>query len=103
MARNYKEGQLDKDRDDYGYINTRIAQMVGGRKIFVSESAHCGLVPDHAEIGDCICVLLGCDVPVILRQVEDHQIFIGESYVRGLMQGQAIEGREVHLQDFEIY
>jgi hypothetical protein len=84
----------------------QIAQMIGGRKIFVSESGHCGLVPDHAKAGDFICVLLGCDVPVILRQVEDHYTFIGESYVRGLMEGQAIEALErgeVHLQDFEIW
>jgi hypothetical protein len=96
---------VDEIGDDFGYMNTRIAQMIGGRKAFVSESGHCGLVPDHAEIRDFICVLLGCDVPVILRQVEDHYTFIGESYVRGLIEGQAIEALErgeVHLQDFEI-
>jgi hypothetical protein len=63
---------VDEIGDDFGYMNTRIAQMIGGRKAFVSESGHCGLVPDHAETGDFICVLLGCDVPVIFRQVEDH-------------------------------
>ena len=42
----------------------------------------------------------------MLRQVEDHYTFIGESYVRGLIEGQAIEALErgeVHLQDFEIW
>jgi hypothetical protein len=106
MARNYEIGQVDEDGNDMGYINTRIAQMIGGRKIFVSESGHCGIVPDHAEIGDFICVLLGCDVPVILRYVGSHYNFIGESYVRGLMEGQAIEAlerREVRLQKFNIF
>jgi hypothetical protein len=106
MARDYWEGEVDDDGEDYGYIKTRIAHMISGRKILVSESGHCGLVPDHAEIGDFICVLLSCDVPVILRQVGDHYAFIGESYVRGLMEGQVIEALErgeVHLQDFEIW
>jgi hypothetical protein len=106
MARDYKEGNVDEIGDDFGYMNPRISQMIGGRKVSVSESGHCGPVPDHAKIGDFICVLLGCDVPVILRQVEDHYTFIGESYVRGLMEGQAIEALErgeVHLQDFKIW
>jgi hypothetical protein len=106
MVRDYKEGNVDEIGDDFGYMNTRIAQMIGGRKAFVSESGHCGLVPDHAEIRDFICVLLGCDVPVILRQVEDHYNFIGESCVRGLMEGQAIgalDRGDVHLQDFGVW
>ena len=106
MARDYEEGNVDEIRDDFGYMNPRIAQMIGGRKTFVSESGHCWLVPDYAKIGGFICVRLGCDVPVILRQVEDHYAFIEESYVRGLMEGQAIEALErgeVYLQDFEIW
>jgi hypothetical protein len=106
MARDYKEGNVDEIGDYFGCMNTRIAQMIGGRKAFVSESGHCGLVPDRAEIRDFICVLLGCDVPVILRQVEDHYNFIGESCVRGLMEGQAIgalDRGDVHLQDFGVW
>jgi hypothetical protein len=74
-------GVLGENGDDYGYIIARIAQMAGGSQAFASESGHCGLVPGHARKGDLICVLFGCDVPVIIRKVEEHYIFIGESYV----------------------
>ncbi|KAH8744628.1 hypothetical protein F5883DRAFT_439740 [Diaporthe sp. PMI_573] len=49
------------------------------------------MVPDHARVGDLICVLYGCDVPVVLRKIECHYKFIGESYVHGIMHGEAIE------------
>jgi hypothetical protein len=47
-------------------------------------------VPAAAENGGMICVLLGCSVPVIIRKVKNHCIIIGERYVHGLMDGEAI-------------
>jgi hypothetical protein len=41
--------------------------------------------PEIALPGDVNCVLLGCDVPVILRQVAEHYILIGECYCQGIM------------------
>jgi len=40
--------------------------MSGGRKIFIGESDHSGLVPDQAGIGDLLCVLFGCNVLLTL-------------------------------------
>jgi hypothetical protein len=40
---------------------------------------------------DCICVLLGATVPLILRHQENHYVLIGEAYVHGFMYGEAIE------------
>lgn len=46
-----------------------------------------------AKIGDVIAVLLGFDAPVILRPgVSDHYASVGETYVHGLMSGEAILG-----------
>jgi hypothetical protein len=64
------------------------------RRIVINESGPCGLVPDHAEPGDLLCVLFGCDVAVALQKVGNHYIFIGESYVHGILQGEAIEALE---------
>lgn len=45
--------------------------------------------------GDQVCVLLGCSVPTILRQVpnieREEYILIGESYINGMMDGEAID------------
>jgi hypothetical protein len=85
-------------------LDTRAAQMGQGRRVFVSESGHFGLVPDHAQVGDLVCILYGCDVPVILRKIKGHYELIGESYVHGIMKGEAMEAvQRLEAQDFNIY
>ena len=59
--------------------------------------ARLGLAPPSAEKGDIICVLFGCSVPVLLRPSttkgrEDEFTFIGECYLHGMMDGEAISG-----------
>jgi hypothetical protein len=99
---------VDEDAEDPKFellINTAIAEVVQGRKPFISDRGYCGLVPEHAEEGDCICILFGCDVPVVLRKCNDFYVFIGECYVNGLMDGEAIkaeEAGEIKSQIFEI-
>jgi Heterokaryon incompatibility protein (HET) len=44
--------------------------------------------------GDFVCVLLGCDVPVLLRQVNDHYEVAGEVFCDGIMFGEVIEDLE---------
>ena len=66
----------------------------------ISSSSILGLLPDTVKQGDKICILLGCSLPVILRPVDDHYIFIGSAYVDGYMTGEAMERLEI--QDFKI-
>ena len=48
-----------------------------------------GFVPTSAVEGDTVCILLGCSVPVVLRNVGDSMfIFIGECYIDGLMEAE---------------
>jgi hypothetical protein len=43
--------------------------------------------------GDLICVLFGCDTPVLLRKIDEyHYTFVGECYTHGIMYGESIEG-----------
>lgn len=52
-----------------------------------------GLVPQSAKVGDRVCVLYGCSVPVVLRQKvhpggrKGWQL-IGDAYVDGIMDGE---------------
>jgi hypothetical protein len=86
-------------------MDSRIELLGEGRRAFVSESGHCGLVMGHAERGDCICVLFGCDVPVLFRRNVDHYNLIGECHVRGIINREAmkkLEAGAVMAEMFEI-
>ncbi|XDG00796.1 hypothetical protein ABKA04_000411 [Annulohypoxylon sp. FPYF3050] len=51
-----------------------------------------GLCPPKTKVGDFICILYGCTVPVVLREGRDgHMQLVGEAYVHGKMDGEAIE------------
>jgi hypothetical protein len=56
-----------------------------------------GLVPGDCREGDLVCIVYGCSVPVILRQVSteesgrnDHFVLVGEAYIHGMMDGEAL-------------
>jgi hypothetical protein len=53
-----------------------------------------GLAPGHARVGDLICILFGCSVPVVLRRGADGPsntfTFVGECFVHGMMDGEAL-------------
>ncbi len=57
--------------------------------------------PGPMKEGDCLCLLFGGGVPYILRPKDGRYIFIGDCYVEGLMEGQALIGI-VGEQLFEI-
>jgi len=63
------------------------------RRLVVSEKGYIGLGSRLAQPRDLICVLFGCSVPVILRKIDDYYMFIGESYVHGIMDGEVINTR----------
>jgi hypothetical protein len=71
--------------------NLGIGENTAFRRLMISSKGYIGLAPPKAQEGDLICVLFGCSVPVIIRKVKDHHIFIGESYVHGIMDGEAID------------
>jgi hypothetical protein len=55
-----------------------------------------GLAPRTAEEGDHICIIFGCSVPVILREIrfqgEVYFKLVGEAYIHGMMDGEALSG-----------
>ncbi|GKZ38225.1 hypothetical protein AbraIFM66950_010254 [Aspergillus brasiliensis] len=72
-------------------LDSAITLATSYRRLMISSKDYIGLVPSRTQEGDLICVLFGCSVPVILRKQDDHYIFIGECYVHGIMDGEAIE------------
>ncbi|KAK4990240.1 hypothetical protein LTR66_006865 [Elasticomyces elasticus] len=73
-------------------IAEKIMAFYVGRQLGISELEYPGVVPNGAQPGDLICVLLGGALPFILRKTDDHFRLIGESYIYGLMRGEALDG-----------
>jgi hypothetical protein len=90
----------------------RVKSVIWNRRLFTSEEhGWMGLAPTAARIGDIICILYGCSVPVILRpffegEIDDGEtyfLFVGECYVHGMMDGEAIErAHEFKEMEFEL-
>ncbi|KAI0552267.1 HET-domain-containing protein, partial [Xylaria curta] len=52
-----------------------------------------GIAPPSAQVGDKMCVLLGCDAPMLLRPLESGEfLVVGECFVEGLSMGEALLG-----------
>jgi len=64
-----------------------------GRQLFVTHRGYMGLASKGVKEGDLVTVLLGGDMPFLLRKREEGSSlqFIGEAYVHGLMYGEAID------------
>lgn len=75
------------------------------RKFARTEKDYYVLGPKVMEKGDIICVLFGGKMPFCLRPWRNQYLFVGECYVHGLMDGEAMEMmRQGHLSEetFEI-
>lgn len=62
-----------------------------GRKPFVTKKGHLGLGLDQVEPGDVVAVLIGSQVPFVLRNcVGGRYKIVGDAYVDGIMDGEAV-------------
>jgi hypothetical protein len=67
------------------------AMTNSGRNLVGTSNGFLGLAPANARQGDYVYILLGCNVPVILRLTGGGSFkVIGECYIQGLMDGEAM-------------
>ena len=88
----------------YLYRSTA-AYALKQRRLFYSKKGYFGLGPAVMRPGDIVCVLFGAQVPFILRRKDSRYQLVGESYVHGIMHGEAIEmmeDGELEKQTFSI-
>lgn len=66
---------------------------MSGRSFFTTREGYIGLAPKAVKQGDQICMLLGCNSPILLRSegAGNHTV-VGECYIQGLMDGEALLG-----------
>jgi hypothetical protein len=90
------EGPSDEPQSDIILsICTAFERGMKRRNMVVTSKGYIGAVPEQAQQGDLVCVLFGCSVPVVLRkrQEENRYTFIGECYLHGFMDAEAIARR----------
>jgi hypothetical protein len=96
------EELLDTEQPDYvkRYLEV-VRDVIWNRRTFRSKannpnkSTLVGLVPQSAKMGDNLCILYGCSVPVVLRKLSGPNTsicwqLVGDAYVHGIMDGEAL-------------
>ncbi|KAL1647158.1 Folylpolyglutamate synthetase [Diplodia intermedia] len=89
-------------------ISKSMCHIVDEMDMFLTGCGYFGLGHKGIHAGDVVCVLLGGEVPFLLRQVESCMTvrfeFLCETYLHGVMDGEAMmEGDEnVMLESFHI-
>jgi hypothetical protein len=73
--------------------NILLAMLDRGR-LMTTGKGYVGSVPKNSQRRDLICVLQGCDVPVVLRPLGNAYKLVGHCYVHGIVKGETFEGLE---------
>jgi Heterokaryon incompatibility protein (HET) len=107
VARAYWEWEAEEPQAAQGILikldpklmafERHVTSVLSGRCFTMTSGGYMGLVPDGTKEGDIVCILMGCDVPLVLREVEDTKEFvlIGECFVLGMTQGEIFEDGEL--------
>ncbi|KAG8532989.1 uncharacterized protein KY384_001771 [Bacidia gigantensis] len=98
---NILEPQLGPEANTY-LIACRIGSPM---RPFITTRGYIGLGSANIQAGDTVCVFYGANVPHVLRRREHDKpgyTFIGESFVYGLMDGEAME-QDHESMTFEVF
>jgi hypothetical protein len=101
-----EDGNLNGRHECLAIFRERVAFSCTSKSFFVSEKGYLSLAPKTAKTGDSICVLLGCDKPLIIRREDGHYLLLGDSYVYGIMNREVIREvmqRNNKTQDISIH
>ncbi|KAF7925774.1 uncharacterized protein EAE98_006999 [Botrytis deweyae] len=102
------QGQLKKLRQEelrgVNQLALSIYSYTAGRRFFRTKTGYIGVGPSGMKEGDQVCVLFGGKTPFILRRKDpeakvhnksvEEWIFVGDAYVQGIMNGEAIKSME---------
>ncbi|CZR69946.1 uncharacterized protein PAC_19847 [Phialocephala subalpina] len=67
---------------------------MGRMRLMTTRKGYVGFAPKLSQRGDIICVLQGCNIPVVLRPCGEIYNLVGECYIHGIMEGETVVGLE---------
>ncbi|EWG55352.1 hypothetical protein FVEG_17511 [Fusarium verticillioides 7600] len=80
--------------------------MEANRIFFMTELGYVGIGPLSMKPGDHVCVLYGGSTPFVVRPVDgagdEDCLFLGESFVNGLMNGEALDDEDAIEKQFRL-
>lgn len=79
------------NKDEIAFLDH--SHFLNGRQIFKTADGQFGVAPSEAQSGDQICILLGCDSPMILRATQDgkYQV-VGPCVMPSIRNGEPLLG-----------
>jgi hypothetical protein len=95
-------------RDTMNYFFT-LRTCSRGQRLFVLDKMYWGLCPSETMPGDLVCILYGGKAPFVLRKCQNHvwdddnYFLIGDCYVDGIMNGEAMGRSDFKEQMFHIF
>jgi hypothetical protein len=89
-----------------GGVSEEYSALVGNfcfdRSFVTTSKGRMGIGPSDTRVGDTVSVIPGGGVPYIMRQNGSGWALVGESYIAGLMNGEAIQAHQQGLIQDEI-
>ncbi|KAL8837301.1 MAG: hypothetical protein Q9170_002558 [Blastenia crenularia] len=71
-------------------VELRLITMANGRRFCLTHSGRIGWIPGAARPGDVVTIFRGSAVPVLLRPHNGSYLVIGQCYIHGIMDGEAV-------------
>jgi hypothetical protein len=86
----------------YGRFFDNIERLA--MRLMTTHNGRVGMAPGKAIKGDLVCILYGCNVPVLLRKTEceDEFTIVGECFLDGSMSGEALGLSDFRESTFRI-
>ncbi|KAF5012040.1 hypothetical protein FDECE_1899 [Fusarium decemcellulare] len=79
-------------------IRTAMKRALKHRRLGITQKGYLGLFPQRAKEGDDIYVLENCVVPYVMRPATSGNLrLVGECYIHGIMEGEAVEAEDIIL------
>ena len=73
------------------FLETAMGQSTWSQALFITEDNCIGRGPRHLQLGDEICILSGCTIPLAIRPSDEYHQVVGSCFIYGMMCGEAME------------
>lgn len=93
----------DSSESDFTEVYACSERSSKNRRLMITDNGYIGWAPDNmygpsvdqVRKGDLIAIILGCSTPIIIRPHGDVFQVLGEAYIQGLMDGEAMQFLEI--------